>query len=139
MKLMIMNKKTGIDTNILIYAIDTSFPLKKKISENLIDSLPVINTQCISEFANICIRKFNFDKVTTLQIINRILKKCVIQNCSASTYLLAEKIMKHYQFQLFDSIIIASSLESGCETFFTEDLHHGLLIEKQLRICNPFK
>jgi len=47
--------------------------------------------------------------------------------------------MKQYQFQLFDSIIIASSLESGCETFFTEDLHHGLLIEKQLRICNPFK
>ena len=133
-----MNKKIGIDTNILVYVLDTSFPDKKQLSENLIDSLPIISTQNISEFANICIRKFKFDKAITIQIINRILKKCVLQNCTTSTYLLAEKLMIQYQFQLFDSIIVASALESGCDILYTEDMQHGLFVEKQLTICNPF-
>ncbi len=46
--------------------------------------------------------------------------------------------MKQYQFQLFDAIIVASALESGCNTLYTEDLQHGQLIEGQLRISNPF-
>ena len=133
-----MNKVTAIDTNILIYALDTTFPEKKQLSETLIDSLPTISNQNISEFANVCLRKFKFDKAVTMQIINRILKKCVLHHSTTETYLLAEKLMGQYQFQLFDAIIMASAIESGCEILYTEDLHHGLLVEKQLNICNPF-
>jgi len=133
-----MNNKIAVDTNILIYALDVTFPVKKQLSENLIDSLPTVSTQNISEFANVCLRKFKFDKSTTLTIINRLLKKCVLTNCTNSTYLLAEKLIDKYQFQLFDSIIVASAIEAGCETLYTEDMQHGLFIENQLRINNPF-
>ncbi len=100
-----MSKAIAIDTNILIYALDTTFPVKKELSENLIDSLPTISAQNISEFANVCLRKFKFDKVVTLEIINRILKKCVLQNCTPATYLLAEKLAKQYQFQLLMQLL----------------------------------
>jgi len=133
-----MNNKIAVDTNILIYALDVTFPIKKQLSENLIDSLPTISTQNISEFANVCLRKFKFDKTTTLTIINRLLKKCVLNNSTNSTYLLAEKLIGKYKFQLFDSIIVASAIEAGCETLYTEDMQHGLFIENQLRINNPF-
>ncbi len=133
-----MNNKIAVDTNILIYALDVTYPVKKRLSENLIDNLPIICTQNISEFANVCLRKFKFDKTTTLKIINRLLRKCVLKNCTNSTYLLAEKLIDKYQFQLFDSIIIASAIESGSEILYTEDLQHGLFIENQLRITNPF-
>ena len=112
MMLMIMNKKIAIDTNILMYALDVSFPMKKEVSENLIDSLPTICTQNISEFANVCLRKFKFEKKSTIQIINRILKKSVLVNCSNSTYLFAESLIGKYQFQLFDAIVVASAIES---------------------------
>jgi len=47
-------------------------------------------------------------------------------------------LVKKYDFQVFDAIIIASALESGCKTLYSEDMHNGLLIESQLEIINPF-
>jgi predicted nucleic acid-binding protein len=33
---------------------------------------------------------------------------------------------------------VASALETGAEILYTEDMHHGLLINNQLQIVNPF-
>jgi len=46
--------------------------------------------------------------------------------------------MERYNFQLFDAIIIAAALESDCKIFYTEDMHHNLLVDDQLKIINPF-
>jgi len=46
--------------------------------------------------------------------------------------------MKKYDFQLFDSIIISSALESGCSILYSEDMNDGQIIEKTLKIENPF-
>lgn len=48
-----MNNKIAIDTNILIYALDVIFPIKKQLSETLIDSLPTISSQ---KYKRICKR-----------------------------------------------------------------------------------
>ena len=50
----------------------------------------------------------------------------------------AQKLLDRYDFQLFDSIVVASALEAGCNTLYSEDLQHGLVVEKQLKIINPF-
>jgi predicted nucleic acid-binding protein len=39
---------------------------------------------------------------------------------------------------IWDSLIIASALENGCKILYSEDMHHNHLIEKKLRIINPF-
>jgi len=35
-------------------------------------------------------------------------------------------------------LIVASALENGCGTLYTEDLQHGQIIENKLLIVNPF-
>jgi predicted nucleic acid-binding protein len=50
----------------------------------------------------------------------------------------AKGLIDRYDFQLFDSIIVASALEAGCDILYSEDLQHGLTVEKQLKIINPF-
>ena len=47
-------------------------------------------------------------------------------------------LMGKYDFQLFDSLIVASALEEGCDTLYSEDMQHDLLVEEQLKIVNPF-
>ncbi|MGB3590011.1 MAG: hypothetical protein WBA23_25925 [Tunicatimonas sp.] len=39
----------------------------------------------------------------------------------------------------FDSIIVAEALEADCTALYSEDMQHNLLVEKQLRILDPFK
>jgi predicted nucleic acid-binding protein len=32
----------------------------------------------------------------------------------------------------------AAALHAGCDTLYSEDMHHGLLLEGRLRVVNPF-
>jgi len=54
------------------------------------------------------------------------------------TLKLAKKLIKKYNFQLFDSVVVASSLEANCSILYSEDMHNGLIVEKKLTIINPF-
>ena len=40
---------------------------------------------------------------------------------------------------LRDGMIAAAALDAGCTTLFSEDMQDGLLIERSLRIRNPFR
>jgi len=66
------------------------------------------------------------------------IEMCILQPVSLTTLKYARKLLDRYDFQLFDSIIVASALEANCHILFSEDLHHGLLVEKRMEIINPF-
>jgi len=36
-------------------------------------------------------------------------------------------------------LLIASALENDAAVFYSEDMSHGLIINKQLKIVNPFE
>ena len=42
-------------------------------------------------------------------------------------------------FSFWDSLIIKSALENGCETLYSEDMQHGQLIDNRLTVINPFR
>lgn len=47
-------------------------------------------------------------------------------------------IKETYGFSYYDSLIVASALESECEVLYSEDLSHNQVINGVLRIVNPF-
>jgi len=63
---------------------------------------------------------------------------CRIAPIQNSTIDLAISLIQKYDFQLFDSLIVALALESECKILYTEDMQHGLLVNKKLQIINPF-
>ena len=66
------------------------------------------------------------------------IKKCVIHPVDSSSIETAEYLIRKYDFQIFDSIIVASALHAGCDVLFSEDMQHEQLIEGQMKIVNPF-
>jgi predicted nucleic acid-binding protein len=42
------------------------------------------------------------------------------------------------KFSYWDSLIVATALDSNSEKLFTEDMQHGLQVEDKLEIINPF-
>jgi predicted nucleic acid-binding protein len=47
-------------------------------------------------------------------------------------------LARDHGFAFYDALIVAAAIEAGCDTLFTEDMQHGLTIDK-LTICNPFR
>jgi len=52
--------------------------------------------------------------------------------------LLSFKIAEQYKYSIWDSLIVASALGNNCSTLYTEDMQDGQIIEKKLKIINPF-
>jgi predicted nucleic acid-binding protein len=48
------------------------------------------------------------------------------------------RIYELYQFSHWDCLIVAAAIESDCEILYTEDLSDGQIIDKSLKIINPF-
>jgi predicted nucleic acid-binding protein len=47
-------------------------------------------------------------------------------------------VAERYGLSVYDAMIVAAALLGGCETLYSADMQDGLLIDDQLRICNPF-
>lgn len=71
--------------------------------------------------------------------ISELLDVFELVNVTTDTIYLALQIANTSNYTYFDSLIIASALESGCSLLFSEDMHHNHLIDNKLAILNPFK
>jgi len=56
-----------------------------------------------------------------------------------STIVQACKIAERYGFSFYDSLIISAALECECSILYSEDMSNGQVIDKILKIVNPFK
>jgi predicted nucleic acid-binding protein len=130
--------KVALDTNIIIYNHGTIGEPKQIIADRLFDTVPVISTQVISEYLNVMKRISKIEKSELLAICAEWLEDCQIHAVGLSTIKLSYQLVKNYNFQLFDSIIVASALESGCEMLYSEDMQNGQVVENRLTIVNPF-
>jgi predicted nucleic acid-binding protein len=129
----------SLDTNILIYNHYSEDENKRGITNDLLSLRPVIATQVVSEYLNVMKRSFPITKAELTDLCLRWMKKCIIHPVDVSTVEIARRLIRRYDFQLFDALIVAAAIEAGCEALYSEDMQHGMLVEKQLRIINPFR
>lgn len=91
----------------------------------------------LNEFSAILIKNGIDDKAIQ-QRVAEIIENTTVNSVPTGTILYAWEIRLKYKFSYWDSLIIASALESNCSALYTEDLQHGQVIEKKLKILNPF-
>jgi len=129
----------ALDTNILIYSHDTTDLYKQNIARDLMLTFPVVSAQVVSEYINVLRRIMVISKDKLLSLCAKTLENTRIYPVDVTVIRIAEQLAHRYDLQVFDSIIIASSIEAGCEILYSEDMQHNLLIEQRLRIVNPFR
>jgi predicted nucleic acid-binding protein len=130
--------KYALDTNILIYLYDDISSYKREIAEGLLENSPMISSQVTSEYLNVSKRLLKLPKLEVFEKCNRVFEFCEIKPVSQSTLNIAEELIKQYDFQIFDAIIVATSLQENCTILYSEDMHHNLIVENKLKIINPF-
>ncbi len=130
--------KIFLDSNVIIYSFGAE-DYKKVIANELLKKNPVISTQVLNEISNVLYRKLNL-KVSDIKIAVEFLSRiCVVKNITPKTIKSALNIVDQYGFSYYDSMIISSALESKCTILYSEDMSDGQVIDKKLRVVNPFK
>lgn len=137
--------KSFIDSNIWVYALIESREEESKrnkiitfLEELKNKSRILISVQVLNEFHWVLKRKYKIDEVDIREKVNNgILNIVSVVPLDLKNYKTAYKIRDNYNFSYWDSLIITSALEKGCETLYSEDMPHNQLIENRLTIKNP--
>jgi len=126
-----------LDSNVCLYILD-KHSSKFQIAKDLLGNRPKISTQVISENINVCVKKFNQPKSFALQHAKSLQLACEVIPISGQTLNKACSLFEKYNYSFFDCLILAAALEARCKILYSEDMHHGHVIENQFRIVNPF-
>lgn len=133
--------KIFIDTNVLIYGYSADEPDKQLIVQKLVTSQSMLypSTQVINEFSNVMLRKSQLSVETLLTVVQELEDRFYIAQIDTNTIAYALQLAQRYHYSYFDSLMIASAIQTGCNLLYTEDLHDRHQIQSQLTIINPFK
>lgn len=129
-----------LDTNIVLYLYSEDEPDKRAVARALATGdRPWVSTQVLSEMANVLRRKYGLEYSDIAAAIEEVRSACEVATVTAETITRALELAGRYRYSFFDSLIMATALECGCETLVSEDFQHGFVAESRLTIRNPFK
>jgi predicted nucleic acid-binding protein len=134
--------KGFIDTNVLIYQLDSRDKGKQKKCRDLVKTLvanheAVISTQVLQEFYVACTTKLKIKPILVKGIMHGFENMEVV---SIGTELINEAIDTSIQYKLsfWDSLVVVSAESAKCQFLYTEDLNEGQII-RNVKIQNPLK
>jgi predicted nucleic acid-binding protein len=129
--------KCFADTNIIVYAQEDDWE-KSLLARAILESSPLLSTQVILETVNVLNKKLCLRLEDAHNIALDILNVCDVVPITVATILKAFSLAKRYRLSHWDSTIVAAALLAECEILYTEDLHHGIVFDGELRVINPF-
>jgi len=146
-----MKDSVFLDTNIFIYALTEPKEKTKKedlpkrvVALELLNKLfneknIVVSVQVLNEVHLNMVGKFKLDDALVSQILQEnIFAIASVENLTVQTYKNAFQIRQDYNISYWDSLVVASALESDCSTLYSEDMQNGLILHDKLTIINPF-
>ena len=136
-----MSARSFVDTNIWVYAhLDKAGDARCKMAWDLVTTSVglVISTQVLAEYYVAMLR--NDIKESVIQAnLEQMAVACEVRAVTLVTVRKAWAIRRAMKYSYWDSQIVASALDAGCDAILTEDLQHGRRLEDALTVHNPFK
>jgi predicted nucleic acid-binding protein len=126
-----------LDTNVVVYAFTND--RKSGRAQETFAQESASSVQVLNEFVHVARRKLGIgwseihEKLALLHEVCR-----VIAPVDANLHREALWIAERYRFGIYDGLIVAAALATECDVLYSEDLHHGQVIEGRLRVINPF-
>lgn len=125
------------DTSVLLYLLSADVGKADRV-EALLLRRGVLSVQVLNEFAAVALRKHALSPAEIREFLGGLREFCRTHPLTLESHEHGLDLVERYGFQLYDSMIVASALESGCRVLYSEDLQHGQVIEKRLKVINPF-
>ena len=137
-----MKGKMFLDSNILVYSSLQDDKEKHDIVLNLWRQLEgnfiFVSTQVVNEVYVSLLKHALTDK-DIQNIVLKIIDVCNVSVITIDSIKSAWKLKKQYNLSYWDSLIVASAMESNCDILYSEDMQDRQTLENKLKIINPFK
>ncbi len=126
------------DTNIVLYLASDDAGKADRAQQVLRDG-GAISVQVLNETANVIRRKLGMSWSEAREFLTGLRALVSVHPVTIETHETGLMLADRYGLAIYDSMIAAAALNCDCDTLWSEDMHHGLLIDRRLRILDPFR
>jgi|SRR5688572_30131822 predicted nucleic acid-binding protein len=126
-----------IDANVLLYLASAD---ERKITkvEVILAQGGTISVQILNEIANVARRKMRMEWAETIAFVERFRLLLTVAPLTEQIHEDGLRLAERYRLSVYDGMVVAAALQTGCSVLMSEDMHHGLKVEGRLEIRNPF-
>lgn len=125
------------DTNVILYLLDDG--PKRDIAADLIAEGGTISVQVLNEVLVNCLRKAKMSWDEAGEFLDGIREILAVVALTPEIHDIGRALGARYQLAVYDAMIVAAALAYGATKLLSEDMHHGLVVERALVIENPFR
>lgn len=127
-----------IDTNVLVY-LASGVHTKADRAEALVGDGGTISVQVLNELTNVARRKMRLSWPDTRAFLAPLRELLAVRPLSIEIHERGLTLGARYNLSTYDAMIVASALDADCDVLWSEDMQDGLVIDRRLRIANPFR
>ncbi len=133
-----MSGRAFLDSNLVLYLYSQDEPEKRDRVLRLIEKNScMISIQVLNEFSNVCIKKFKLPAKAVSLALDELTMTFEIAGIDADSIRGALRLHETLGYSYYDSLILSTALQNGCEVLFSEDMQDGQVVKSRLRITNP--
>lgn len=125
-----------LDTNVLVYAVVGDGAKRAKAS-TLWQDPATISVQVLNELTNVLRKKHLLAWPEIHDILSIVKDLFDVLPLTEAIHDRGIRLAERHGFAIYDAMIVAAALEAGCQTLYSEDMQHGMVVGS-LRIDNPF-
>jgi predicted nucleic acid-binding protein len=126
------------DTNVLVY-IASGDTAKADQAEAAIAAGGATSVQVLNELANVACRKMQMSWVDTHALLTLLRGLLTVHPLTLDTHETGLRLAERYNLSIYDAMIAAAAIHASCDTLWSEDMQHGMVLDEGLRIVNPFR
>jgi predicted nucleic acid-binding protein len=138
---MAAGARVTLDTNILIYAIDSSEGAKHTLASKLLlqaaRAKQPLMLQCLNEFSAVVRKKRLMSLATLKKIVEYHNNAFELESPTVGDLLEALQANEDHNLPIWDALLWATARRSGCKIIFSEDFQDGRELGG-VRFVNPF-
>ena len=137
------NGRAFVDTNVLVYAVDTASPKKRERARHVLaDADPrdlAVSSQVLAEFYVVVTRKLArpMGEREAGAAVGELAKLFVVP-VDAALVRSATELSREARMSLWDAMIVEAAVLAGCPRLLSEDLADGTSI-RGVAVENPFR
>lgn len=131
-----------LDSNILVYAVDTRDPAKHAVAIELVAAAAKVRSkvalQALGEFFVVCTRKLRFPAPIIHRRVEDLLTAFETFSHTQAALSQAAALAASGRYFFWDAVLLASAEEAGCTLMLSEDMADGARLGK-IAVSNPFR
>jgi predicted nucleic acid-binding protein len=127
-----------LDSNVVLYAASGDAAKAARAIE-LLERGAILSVQVLTETAHVLRRKFACNWHQTHAFLETVRALTTVVPTSLNAHLRGLALAQRHGFSVWDAMIVATALDAGCDRLWSEDMQHGLMVDGQLAIINPFR